>query len=80
MQLHQDDYLHFISNDMYVALAFDRKRACAVGGGMSHHCAAALLDDKLSSLDWIKSGYSPGKRALQSITTSDDNSNSELER
>ena len=30
---------------------------------MSHHCAAALLDSQLVAADWLKSGYSPGKRS-----------------
>lgn len=30
---------------------------------MSHHCAAALLDSQLGAADWLKSGYSPGKRS-----------------
>ena len=33
---------------------------------MSHHCAAALLDSQLVAADWLKSGYSPGKRTVGS--------------
>ena len=41
-----------------------KKRNCQVGGGMSHHCTAALLDSKLQFLDHLRSGWSPGKRSV----------------
>ena len=41
-----------------------KKRSCQVGGGMSHHCSAALLDSQMAMRDWLHSKFSPGKRTL----------------
>jgi len=59
-----------IDRDLHEA----QKRTCSVGGGMSHHCAAALLDSQLAVQDWLKSGLSPGKRALSSASERSANS------
>ena len=49
----------------YDPFVLNSKRTCLVGGGMSHHCAAALLDSKLQVLDNLRSGWSPGKRSVE---------------
>jgi len=40
-----------------------RKRACSVGGGMSHHCAASFIDQRLRFRDRLLHGEGPGKRS-----------------
>ncbi|CAH1785545.1 unnamed protein product [Owenia fusiformis] len=39
-----------------------QKKTCAIGGGLSHHCALQGLNDKMQVYDWLKSGLSPGRR------------------
>lgn len=43
-------------------LAAKQKRTCQVGIN-SHHCSLADIDNLLQSSEWLKSGYSPGKRS-----------------
>ena len=47
---------------LYNHLHVNRKRACYVGGGLSHHCAAQLINAKMNMHDWLMSGDSPGKK------------------
>ncbi|XP_025087211.1 uncharacterized protein LOC112559928 [Pomacea canaliculata] len=39
-----------------------QKRSCELGIN-SHHCALAHLDDVMMARDFLRSGYSPGKRS-----------------
>ncbi|KAL5007719.1 hypothetical protein ScPMuIL_016525, partial [Solemya velum] len=44
-----------------------QKRTCALGIN-SHHCSLADLDDIMRSSEWLKSGYSPGKRTVSDLS------------
>ncbi|KAL3842183.1 hypothetical protein ACJMK2_020225 [Sinanodonta woodiana] len=43
-----------------------QKRTCALGIN-SHHCSLASLDSVMQSSEWLKSGFSPGKRSAELV-------------